>query len=506
MTVRMMRSTDRGAPTLAGQQGSMCALLLATLVTGFPAAAPVGITRSGNVATCNMPGHGFVSTQTVSVFGATEAEYNGNQVITVVDADNFTFLVAGTPATPATGTISVGGEKTAGTAVSLTRSGATVTVNLVGHGFTVGQRARIVGANEAQYNGWQTVTTVADADNFTYDLPASATPATPATGTVSARYGSCGLGWSQLFTATNKKVFKQGVRAGVSQAVLCTDETDATNHTVGAGFHMAEDATGISTFTNPCYLTLNPTYTGCLKAAAAGATERPWIVVGDHRTVALAVKPGTATLPNPDGWLLNYFGDIVSYLPGDAYPQLCCPDARQGSYAFSSSSHPTGISVYNYNGWRYYNYATIHATQDTYYPGRMTRNHLGQVGKVQTMYCSGFFLNSQNSVSKSDYGVGDRNSTYSYDAYPDPVHGGVNMEKLYVKHASVIDNTGNPVTRGEVRGVWNPGHRRSQVAAWLNNDILLGSGVTAGRTFEVLDLGNSAGSWVFLETSDTWGW
>ena len=42
MTVRMMRCTDRGAPTLAGQQGSMCALLLATLVTGFPAAAPVG--------------------------------------------------------------------------------------------------------------------------------------------------------------------------------------------------------------------------------------------------------------------------------------------------------------------------------------------------------------------------------------------------------------------------------------------------------------------------------
>lgn len=505
MTVRMMRSTDRGAPALAGQQGSMCALLLATLVTGFPAAAPVGITRSGNVATCNMPGHGFVSTQTVSVFGATEAEYNGNQVITVVDADNFTFLVAGTPATPATGTISVGGEKTAGTAVSLTRSGATVTVNLVGHGFTVGQRARIVGANEAQYNGWQTVTTVADADNFTYDLPASATPSSPATGTIGVRYGSCGIGWSQLFAATNKKIFKQGARAGVSQCVVVVDETSATNHTFGVGLYGAENATDISTLVNPAYSTPYESYSGCLKSATATTQTRPWIVIGDHRTMIVAVKPGHTTLPLPDGWVLNYFGDIISYLPGDAYPQLYAPSSRTTSYTFSSASYPNNVGSPTYNSWQYYNYANSYTVNDTAYPARMTRNHLGVIGKVQTMFCSGFSYNSTSNDSRTSYPIGHRSTSYSYDSYPDPVHGGMNMEKLYIKHPALIDGTGAPVSRGEIRGLWNPSHRRTQVASWLNNDTIIGAGDTAGKTFEVLDLAQIANSWILLETSDTWG-
>ena len=503
MTVRMMRSTDRGAPTLAGQQGSMCALLLATLVTGFPAAAPVGITRSGNVATCNMPGHGFVSTQTVSVFGATEAEYNGNQVITVVDADNFTFLVAGTPATPATGTITVGGEKTVGEVSSLTRVGSTVNVWMPGHGFSVGQRARIVGANEAQYNGWQTVVSVIDTDNFTYTLPASATPPS-ATGTITARYGSCGLGWSQAFTATNKKVLRQGAKLPRIDAVLVVDETNSSDHTYGAGFHMAENATAISTLVNPVYTNLYPQYCGTLKSATANATARPWVVLGDQRTVIIATKPGTTGLPNTDGWMVSYFGDIVSYLPNDAYPQLCAPAARNGSYSFSSGSFTANLTSMSYIPWFCYNYAYTQGTSDTNFPVRMTRNHLGVVGKIQPTFSSGYFYQSTANASLTDYGLGLRHTSYSYDTYPDPVHGGAYMEKIYVKHGTAADNTGVPVTRGEIRGIWNPGHRRTQVAAWMNNDTIVGSGPTAGKTFEIFDIANAAGAWMLIETSDTW--
>lgn len=504
MTVRIMRSTDRGAPALAGQQGSMNALLMAALVAGFPTATPVGITRSGSEATCNMPGHGFVSTQTVSISGANEAEYNGNQIITVTDADNFTFPISGTPATPATGTILVAGEKTAGTITSLTRSGSIVTAVQAAHGFVTDNRVRVSGANEVQYNGWQKVT-VLDADTYTFELPASATPNSPATGTIIARYGSCGLGWSRQFAVTNKSVFKQGARAGVTQAVLCADETDASNHTYGVGFHMAESATNAATYVNPAYVSLYPTSTGTLKSSTASATAKPWIVLGDHRTVIILTKPGTSTLPNIDGWLMSYFGDIISYLPNDAYPQLCAPTGRNSSYTLSSTSWAGNISTYAYNSWRYYNYANVYGASDSGYPLRMTRNHLGQVGKLQPSLCSGFAYHGNASVTLAQYAVGDRHASYSVDPYPDPVHGGVNMEKLFIKHGTAVDNTGNPVTRGELRGLMMAGHRRTQVAAWLNNDVIYGSGDTAGRVFEVIDLGNSSNSWVLLEISDTWG-
>lgn len=70
------------------------------------AAKTVTITRSGSTATANATSHGFSAGQWVYVYGANEAEYNGIFPIdSVPDANNFTYTVSGTPATPATGTI-----------------------------------------------------------------------------------------------------------------------------------------------------------------------------------------------------------------------------------------------------------------------------------------------------------------------------------------------------------------------------------------------------------------
>ena len=65
--------------------------------------AATSITRSGATATVTAVGHGFSSSQTVTIAGATEPEYNGAFVITVIDPDTFTYTVSGTPVTPATG-------------------------------------------------------------------------------------------------------------------------------------------------------------------------------------------------------------------------------------------------------------------------------------------------------------------------------------------------------------------------------------------------------------------
>lgn len=76
--------------------------------TGFTTAAAgatVTIARSGTVATVTHTGHGFSDFDLVAIAGADQAAYNGNKRITLVDANSYTFTVAGAPVTPATGTI-----------------------------------------------------------------------------------------------------------------------------------------------------------------------------------------------------------------------------------------------------------------------------------------------------------------------------------------------------------------------------------------------------------------
>lgn len=63
------------------------------------------ITRVSTTATVTTPSAHGLSNGTIAIFGATQVQYNGVQTITVTGANTFTFVVAGSPTTPATGTI-----------------------------------------------------------------------------------------------------------------------------------------------------------------------------------------------------------------------------------------------------------------------------------------------------------------------------------------------------------------------------------------------------------------
>ncbi len=64
------------------------------------------LTRSGSTVTAvTASDHQFGSTQTVTISGAAETEYNGAQVATVIAANSFTYPITTTPSSPATGTI-----------------------------------------------------------------------------------------------------------------------------------------------------------------------------------------------------------------------------------------------------------------------------------------------------------------------------------------------------------------------------------------------------------------
>ena len=67
------------------------------------------ITRSGAVATATCTAHGLVTSDYAVIKGATDPAYNGVFQVTRIDANSFSYTVAGTPTTPATGTITTTG-------------------------------------------------------------------------------------------------------------------------------------------------------------------------------------------------------------------------------------------------------------------------------------------------------------------------------------------------------------------------------------------------------------
>jgi hypothetical protein len=65
------------------------------------------ITLVGTTATATSTAHGYANGNTVTIAGAVETEYNGTYTISNVATDTFDYTIVGTPASPATGTITV---------------------------------------------------------------------------------------------------------------------------------------------------------------------------------------------------------------------------------------------------------------------------------------------------------------------------------------------------------------------------------------------------------------
>lgn len=103
--VKFFHSAMGGAPALNGTAGQLLALLDGCLVNGFNPQTLTSLTVTANVATANKTAHGFVLNQIVLISGATPAGLNGEQRITGVGADAFTFTTSGISDQTATGTI-----------------------------------------------------------------------------------------------------------------------------------------------------------------------------------------------------------------------------------------------------------------------------------------------------------------------------------------------------------------------------------------------------------------
>lgn len=527
MGVNVYRSTDRGAPALSGGVGGALSALNAALYTGFPTASVTSITRSGSTATVSHTAHGFINGQEVSVTGAAETEYNVRVKITYIDANSYSYPVSGTPATPATGTILVGGEKTVGT-VTLTRSGSTVTATCTGHGFTAGQRVRIQGATEHQYNGLWKIATVPDANTFTYSVWSDYTPNSPATGTIICRYGVCGAGWTLDYSGTNKRAWKQGVRGSLSRMYLRANQSDTDYHAKCIHMTMVESMTGIDTVTNPGTALSSINLNGQWISGSNDSTARNYVFAADERTIIMMFKPEeTGSFYAQTGWSLSYMGDICDFAPDNAYPQIDGCGLSLGATGYTLYNNPTvlyllataangthGLQERLYNAGGYQDYAAW----------RMIRNHAEASG-VSAAWISDpvgykYALAGQYFQPEANHSLGrytSNNNTFTYAAqeYPDPVHGGMSMSRPVVTHAHSAphQNTGPDVVRGELLAVWSPHHNHQLLssAGFASGDLFRGSGKLSGKLFEyfVLNGHDTVSTYqipgcLVLEISDTW--
>lgn len=167
----------------------------ATATVGANVRAVEKVERSGTTVTVTVtsgfPSGEIAASQNASVANVTPNEYNGTFTITSVGAGrkSFTYVLSASvlgPATPGTGTITADGTTTPKTITSLTRSGTTATAaTSTAHGFADGATISVSGADQSAYNGNFVITTSGPTSTtFTYTVTVS--PASPATGTITA--------------------------------------------------------------------------------------------------------------------------------------------------------------------------------------------------------------------------------------------------------------------------------------------------------------------------------
>lgn len=108
MAIKLYHSGQAGSPTINGVNGSLITVLDAVLVDGYNTVTVSGITRSGTTATVTTAApHGLETNDSAVIAGAAQTDYNIEAVVSVVNGTQFTYSVANSPVTPATGSMTV---------------------------------------------------------------------------------------------------------------------------------------------------------------------------------------------------------------------------------------------------------------------------------------------------------------------------------------------------------------------------------------------------------------
>lgn len=209
------------------------------------------------------------------------------------------------------------------TASSLTQAAGVATVGLnSGHGFKPDQKVLVAGANEAGYNGEQTITATT-ATSISYAVPAST--AATATGTVNVKVAP--LGWTKAFSGSNKAAYTPSSPQSLG-FYLRVDDT-GTSARVRGYEGMTDVDTGVGPFPNDAQIN-----GGGYWAKQYSSNVTTWALFGDERLFYLVVSP--LAISNADYGPLFGFGDINAQSSSDAY---ACMIAA-GDHDWTTDSSP----------------------------------------------------------------------------------------------------------------------------------------------------------------------
>lgn len=225
---------------------------------------------------------------------------------------------------------------------SITRSGTTATASKNNHGFQMvatdlGQWIVVAGANETEYNGLHQITSVT-ATSFTYEV--SGTPASPATGTITAKFAP--LGWTRPYSGTNKAIFQGDDFSDGELYQFLDNATLSTLGAKGCAVRGAEGATDVDTLISPMPQTLvSNNYPLVVKSDAASSATRSAFIVGDGQGFYLGLRLGSSASYWYD---FHYFGDCISETAGDNY-KGCLLAAYQDSSGYTYPGYSNQFSV-----------------------------------------------------------------------------------------------------------------------------------------------------------------
>lgn len=389
--VKFYRSSDTGAPSLAGQAGSLITLLDACLVNGYNSQAVQGITRSGQVATVTfVTAHGFA-------------------------ADGLTVV-------------------------------------------------RQAGFDQAEYNGDFRISNVTA---LSYDITVTGTPATPGTGTATAK--AAPIDWAKSFSGTNKAAYRTTDTSGGAQAFLRIDDSTTTYATANGYESMSDVDNGVDNFA---------VNTRWFKSSTSDATARPWLLAADARALVLftAFHNSHQNLYAP--WL---FGDMVSEVTNDGFGALLL--------GHNSTTLPTpgGVVSHFTNSIM----AISQITGSLRAAGAMERNGVGITKNIPAYLVLPFSMRNTNAAAEVPVIIGgyESGSGAYMVANPNPPNGGV-----YANRVALFESSGGaaPAVVG-LRG-WLPGiYAPIQYRPITNQTPYVSvSPQTAGRKFWAVDLGTAS--------------
>ena len=292
------------------------------------------ITRTISTATVILPNHGYAPGQSVAIAGVTQTAYNGVKVISVGDANTFTYSVTTTESPPTVaggGTAKVGSAaaKTVASSATLgvTRTSGSTTVRVKttnNHGFIAGNAVTLAGVLDSigtavsGYTGTFTITWVgtgSQRDLFEFSLASAATilPTSPAT--TATTMTADGSALAKTVTALTRS--GSAATATVPNHGFSNGQTISISGTAGAneggylGSFVISNRT-INTFDFTVPLTPTTPATGTITVQKSGTSDRTALInwVRGEDNFGDEASPGSGYTVRP-----SVHGDVLHSRP-----------------------------------------------------------------------------------------------------------------------------------------------------------------------------------------------